>query len=128
MTQLIGNLRTLGVFPCGECRAFVASRDGCEHYKVKPPRRVPIKARTENGARFDNLYGVMRLVESTRMRAIMRRAASGEPVTLAEKNDRHSANSLTRAGLLSQTKRGGPYLITDKGMDVWRRALPLLNK
>jgi hypothetical protein len=127
-SRLIGNLRTLGVFPCGECRAFVASGQGCEHYRVSPPRHVTDRVRTENGARFDDLYGVMRLADSTRMRAILERAASGEPVTLPEKNDRHSANSLTRAGLLSQVRRGGPYSITDKGREVWRKVLAYLNE
>jgi hypothetical protein len=121
----LGNLRTLGIFPCGECRAFVVAEDGCEHYKVKPPRHVAVRVRTENGARFDDLYGVMRLADSTRMRAIMERAASGESVALPEKNDRHSANSLTRAGLLSQAKRGGPYVITEAGREVWRKVLAL---
>jgi hypothetical protein len=116
----LGNLRTLGVFPCGECRAFVALTQGCRHHK-------PVKAHTENSARFDDLYGVMRLADSTRMRAVMQRAAGGKPVALADRLDRHVANSLTRAGLLTQAKRGGPYLITDKGRDVWRRTLPLLT-
>ncbi len=130
MTRLIGNLRTLDVLPCGECRAYVPS-DGCEHYAPPAPKRKKsrdwerTRVRVEVPSRFDNLYGVMRLADSTRMRSIMEQAARGEPVTLPEKNDRHSANALARAGLLKQERRGGPYLITDAGREVWRKVLTL---
>lgn len=125
MTRLIGNLRTLDVFPCGECRAHVPRNPGCEHYRPRPARTPP--KRPEALDRFDNLHGVKILAGSTRMRAVLEQAvaAADVGVQLPEKNDRHAANSLARAGLLSLSGRGKPYVITDAGREVWRQVLAL---
>lgn len=125
VTRLIGNLRTLGVLPCGECRAYVPVESGCAHYRPRPAR--PARKRLEAKDRFDNLYGVMRLAGSTRMRSVLQRAglAGDAGVELPEKNDRHAANSLARAGLLSLSGRGKPYVITDAGRKVWHQVQAL---
>ncbi len=130
MTRLLGNLRTLGVLPCGECRAYVPRETGCDHYRPGPARIRDIgRKRVESRNRFDNLYGLMRLAESARMRRVLASAVAAgvAGVELREKNDRHAANNLTRAGLLSLSGRGRPYVITDAGREVWRKVLELLN-
>lgn len=131
MTRLLGNVRTLDVFPCGGCGAYVPRNEGCEHYSPPDPKRVRTRdwertrTRAENPARFNDMYGIMRLADSHRMRDILGRAVSGAPLVLAERNDRHTANALMRAGLLTQEMRGRPYHITDAGRDVWQRVLAL---
>jgi hypothetical protein len=123
MTRRVGNLRTLGVLPCGECRAFVSRANGCEHYV--PPSRRKAKRALENIDRFDSPYAIIRLAEPTRMRVILERAARESVIDVLSRNDRRRAGKLRRAGLLTLTRRGGDFAITPDGLKVWARVLAL---
>lgn len=129
MTSL--SLRALCVFPCGACAALVSVDTGCEHMPPPASARKPrgTTLQETRNARFDRegLYALRRLARSSVMRGLLQRAilADGEPVAALAKADRHPANGLVRAGLLTLTKRGGDYMITDKGREVWRQILAL---
>ncbi len=118
-TRHLGNMRTLGVFPCGECRAYVPLEGGCAHYKPRPitPRRPRRKVVPK---KYDDTYSLMRLADSTRMRRILEDAARAKTggVALTVKNDRHAANVLVRAGLLTLAGRGADYAITEDGRKI----------
>lgn len=106
-------------FPCGSCNAYVSRETGCTHYRSRSqptaPRRVRRPARA---GKYDDLYSLMRLADSTLMRRILDAAASGGSVALGTKNERHAANHLVRTGLLSLAGRGADYAITENGRRI----------
>lgn len=135
MTRPTGNLRTLGVLPCGACRAYVRVDTGCSHFRPRaalPAVMVQPASRSkafEGRSSAELWYAAYRLADSKLSRTVVQHVAAAETpdagVDLADKNWRDVANRLCRTGLMELSGRGGTYRLTDHGREIWKRAQQL---
>lgn len=88
---LNGNLRTLGVLPCGACRAFVSAASGCRHWRPDESER----RESREWARF--LSEESRVPGGATRRDALTLAAGQDPEPLRPAPSREGGASMMKA-------------------------------